>query len=234
MPLPIGGYGRRGPMAAPNREHDSSRSDLGGLLIGDAFSMGRTGRMALPVARRHGDPPAPPCGSGDNHPDGNKRTDDSAGPESPSRVEGRSRRRGDHGVPLSGGSLGDLDVLHDDRSTRRRHREVRADLPGQLLERYPHRRRLVLGSLAATGAVVRSIPAFLLGRWADRDDRLEPHRFSAALGMSTGTGPAVLIGVAPPARPARHLGSRQRVGRREREQATASGTIPLRIASCLR
>jgi len=99
-------------MAAPNRKHDSSRSDLGGLLIGDAFSMGRPGRMALPVARRHGDPPAPPCGSGDNHPDRNKRPDDSAGTESPSRVQGRSRRSGDHGVPLPGGRLGDLDVFH--------------------------------------------------------------------------------------------------------------------------
>ena len=116
MPLPTGGYGRRlGPMAAPNRKHDSSRSGLGGRLIGDAFSMGRPGRVALAVARRDGDPPAPPCGSGDNHPDGNKCTDDSAGAESPSRVQGRSRRSGDHGVPLSGGSLGDLDVVHEDR-----------------------------------------------------------------------------------------------------------------------
>lgn len=118
VPLPTGGYGwRLGPLAVPNRKHDSSRSDFGGLLIGDAFSMGRPGRMALPVARRHGDPPAPPCGSGDNHPDRYKRPDDSAGAESPSRVQGRSRRSGDHGVPLPGGSLGDLDVFHKDRST---------------------------------------------------------------------------------------------------------------------
>jgi hypothetical protein len=104
-------------VAAPNRERNSSRSGLGGLLIVDAFSVGRSGRTALPVARRHGDSPASPCGSGDEHPDRNKPSGNSAGRESPSRVKGRSRRGGDHGVPLAGGSLGDLQVLHNDRST---------------------------------------------------------------------------------------------------------------------
>lgn len=105
-------------MATANRKHDSMRSGFGGLLIGDALSVGRPGRSALPVARRHRDPPAPPCGSGDNHPDRNNPSDDSAGAESPSGIEGRSRRSGDHGVPLSGGSLNDLDVIHYDRCTR--------------------------------------------------------------------------------------------------------------------
>lgn len=79
--------------------------------------MGRPGRPVLPIARRDGDPPTSPCGSGDNHPDRNKRSDDSAGAESPSRIKARSRRSGDNGVPLSGRSLGDLDVFHEGRST---------------------------------------------------------------------------------------------------------------------
>lgn len=126
VPLPSGGDRRRlGPMAAANRKHDSTGSGLGGLLIGDALSVGLPGRSALLVAGRHGDPPTSPCGSGDNHPDGNKPSADSAGAESPSGIEGRSRRNGDHGVPLSGGSLNDLDVIHDDRCTRLGHRDAR-------------------------------------------------------------------------------------------------------------
>ena len=75
-------------MAALNRKHDGSRSSISGLLIRNAFSMGRPGRTALSVARRHGDSPAPTCGPGDNHPDRNERFDDSARAKSPSRVKG--------------------------------------------------------------------------------------------------------------------------------------------------